>query len=130
MVKTQLFKQIENPNNFRKEILESSKEVIENLKIQQRIIDIREKRFELSKELKIIFKEINLLFDQTKDHLPVEIITSFIEEQKKKTKNKPKVKTSSTKTKKKLADIMPEPSELNKLETKLADIESKLKSLN
>ena len=126
-----IFRRIENPNKFRRIILESSKEIIQSLKGQQKILDIRTKKAELVKELKIILREINLLVDKLRDSFPAEIIAEHAEEEKKKTKKTVHVsKKKDKKTKKVKEEKKPEPSELTKLENKLADIESKLKSLS
>ncbi|MBC8501051.1 MAG: hypothetical protein H8D38_04785 [DPANN group archaeon] len=118
----QFFRRIENPNNLRREVLESSKEIIQNLKSYQKILDIREKKTEKIKELKVQIKEINLFLDKLRDDFPAELVSKFEGEHKKKEKPSGKKKAKE----KKIA----EPSELTKLENKLSDIENKLKSLS
>ncbi len=123
----ELFRRIGNPNNFRREILESSKLVINNLKTQQKIKEIRQEKTELIRELKIYLKEINLLLDKMRDAFPAELIANHLEEEK---KEKQKRKESKKKDKKQPKKKAAEPSELTKLENKLADIENKLKTLS
>lgn len=125
----EFFRRIENPNGIRRKVLESSKELIQNLKSHQKILEIRKNKTETMKALKIELKEINLLLDKLRDSFPSDLVNKFESERK----EKPIKKTSSSKkgekkkvlVKKKIA----EPSELVKLENKLSDIESKLKNL-
>lgn len=127
----EFFKRIENPNQLRRKVLESSKLVIQNLKSYQKILDIRKEKLSSQKELKIQVKEINLLLDKIRDFFPIELLQEYDNEQK--AKQPKSVKIKATKGKKKTVEIkktIAEPSELTKLENKLADIEGKLKSLS
>jgi len=122
-MKENFFQRIENPNKFRREILESSKLVIENLKTQQKINNIRVKKAERQKEIKVLFKEITLLINKIEEFFPSEKISVELEGDKKK-QAKDKKKNAKKKEEKKV-----EISELTKLENKLEEIESKLKTL-
>ncbi|NQU98125.1 hypothetical protein HQ533_01545 [Candidatus Woesearchaeota archaeon] len=127
------FRRIENPNDIRRRVLESSKEIIQNLKSYQKILKIREQKSEKIKELKLRLKEINIFLDKLKDEFPTELISKFEEEKKKKEKPSRKKKgQKGKKTSKKQAvkKKIIEPSELTKLESALSSIESKLKTLS
>jgi|TARA_B100000315_G_C14570499_1_gene585216 hypothetical protein len=117
------FKIIQEPNSVRKTVLESSKEIIQNLKSYQTILDIRKRKAELLKNLKVQIKEINLLLDNIRDLFPSELIAKYGLKEKKTTAKK------GAKTKKEKKKSI-EPSELTKLENKLTDIESKLQTLS
>ncbi|MBU0471238.1 MAG: hypothetical protein KKF65_01340, partial [Nanoarchaeota archaeon] len=129
MVET-FFRKIEEPNQARRKVLESSKSIIQNLKSYQKILQIREQKTEKIRELKIELKEINLFLDKLKDSFPTELITKFEEEESKKKEKVVVSDKKSKKTTKKSKKVsqkerVVEPSELTKLENKLSDIENR-----
>lgn len=119
------FKKIDNHNEIRRKILESSKEIIHTLKGYQKVIDLREKRKNQVRKLNIELKEINMFVDKLKDVFPSELLAKLEEEKK---QEKPKTKKGKAVAKKKTKNL-PEPSEVTKLENTLSDIENKLKRL-
>ena len=118
-----LFRRIENPNATRRTVLESSKTIIQNLKSYQKILDIHKQKSELKKSLKINLRELKLILENLKGIMP-ESIKAREEKPKKAVKGKKKLQ------KEKIAKKVPETSEVDKLELKLQDIESKLKTLS
>lgn len=122
------FRRIENTIEVRKNILESSKEVIKNLKGYQRILGLRKEKLTAEKELKLQLKEINLLLDKLRDTFPADLINQF--EAEKPEEQKTVVKKEGKKTeKRKVTKKKARPSELAKLENSLAEIENKLNRL-
>ena len=126
----EFFRRIENPNEIRKKILESSKETIHTLKSYQKILDIRERKTTTIKQLKIELKEINMLVDKLRDYFPAELVAEFKETYEKKQKSNKKVSKGKKKSKEKKVKKVVQVSEVTKLESKLSEIENKLKSLS
>ncbi|MFH1590003.1 MAG: hypothetical protein ABIB43_05535 [archaeon] len=125
----EFFRRIENPNDTRRNILESSRNIIQNLKGHRKILEIREKKNDAIRILKIELKEINVLTDKIRDSFPAELLKQFEEEKKKKV-NKKKTKGKKTPDNKKTTAKLPEVSEVNRLEKQLSDIEKKLQNLS
>jgi len=121
-MESKLFRGIKQHNTVRKHVLESSKDLIHNLKSYQKILIIREKKTLKSKELKIQLKEIYMYMDKLKDFFSADLIAKFEKERRQK-------QVSSKRATKKSDKEEAHPSELAMLESKLMSIESKLKSL-
>ncbi|MFH1770426.1 MAG: hypothetical protein ABH828_02615 [archaeon] len=125
------FKKIDNHNEIRRKLLESSKEIIHSLKGYQKVVNLREKRKMQVRKLNVELKEINLFVDKMKDVFPAELIANFEEEKTKKEKEKAKKgKKKGKVVEKKKEKPIAEPSEVTKLENTLLDIENKLKRLS
>lgn len=123
------FRKIENPNEVRRKVLESSKETIHTLKGYQKIVDIREKRRNQVRKLNIQLKEINMFVDKLKDAFPSELLAKLEKENKQEKSKTKKGKKKGKAAAKKKTKNLPEPSEVTKLENTLSDIEDKLKRL-
>ncbi|MBU0666138.1 MAG: hypothetical protein ABIC91_05075 [Nanoarchaeota archaeon] len=128
----EFFIRIEEPGKLRKNFLETSKEIIQNLKSYHKILKLREEKLALLDDLKTDLKEINLLFDKIKELLPLELLKQIHEEKPKTEKKKPTTKAKNDKkveTKIKPQEKASKPSELAKLEESLKEIEDKLRTL-
>lgn len=127
-MKEEFFKRIEKPIQVRKTVLESSKGIIQVLKGYQKILDIRNQKNELVRTLKTDMKEIKLLLEK---------LTTVLPESAKMKLVVAKAKKSETTTTAKKKPVKQEPvsakhppSEIELLERKLKDIESKLNKLD
>lgn len=116
----QFFKVIQQPNEMRKKLLESSKDIIDSLKSYQKILEIRERKYGKIKQLRLQIKEIYIFLDKLVENFPGELVDKFTKE---KSKGKKAVKSKAQK--KSVA-----PTELSRLENQLSNIEEKLKRLS
>lgn len=112
---------IENPAEFRRKLLETSKEVVIALQKFERLKASRIKRLENYDQLRMNIREINELVAKLKKELPAIRIPKRAEP---KTVKAPKAKKT----------IAPKPAPIrasaaDKLEKELSEIESKLKAL-
>jgi hypothetical protein len=127
------FMRIENPKLFRRNLLESSKEVLSILKQIYSIKRIREQKKELVTLMNKEIKEITLLFDKLEDALPKHSKEELEKQfpQLKKEKPKPvKTENSSPKEEKKSQKKTSEKdSELDKLSRALDDVQNRLNTL-
>jgi hypothetical protein len=127
---------IEDPTDFRRELLSSAKGIIISLKKYERIKDNRIMKVKLFSQLQVYIKEINVLMKkldgylpETKlRHLPVEKQPIKKTKSKKESKAEEKKKTEEEKPKK-LEKPVREYTELEKLEKELSMIENKLKTI-
>ncbi|MEK6983083.1 MAG: hypothetical protein AABX33_00785 [Nanoarchaeota archaeon] len=123
------FIQVKEPNEIRRNILETLKEIIQVLRRFENFKHTRHEKLERMHKLKGLLKDANKLFGNLKRRLPqTNLKPIFIEETPRpaaKALKKKKIdKTREEKTPKK------EMTQLEKLETELGAIESKLKNLN
>jgi tRNA C32,U32 (ribose-2'-O)-methylase TrmJ len=109
---------IKKPKETRKNLLESSKKIIENLKDYDTIITIREEKSKKVDEFMEKVDEIVELFSYLKKKLPKQGIHHEEKDAKKSKKGKDKIKKSSIKD-----------DEITRLENDLAEIESRLNSM-
>ncbi|MBU1976272.1 MAG: hypothetical protein KKG59_07765 [Nanoarchaeota archaeon] len=127
---------IEDPAEFRKGILQSSKSVIMSLKDYHTIISIRKNKLALMEILKEQIKEVSFLFEKLDGALPdkkikyeremYEASIKNVMEKKKELKEVPKIEKPKEKEKPKEDDHM---SDVDKLQDALANIEQKLNKL-
>jgi chromosome segregation ATPase len=120
---------VKNPVEVRKTVLEASKELVEALHRYEKFKEIRdEKNTEIAK-LKSSVKEINKLVGKLKSALPKSKI-SVSKKKKPEQKQKDKTSTSKKKNKEEIKEVPKKKlTEIDKLESELEDIESKLNSL-
>lgn len=121
-----LFKKIDSPVEFRRNILEASKIVVHSLQKYERLKAVRIKKAELVIKLKDLVREIDMLTTKLKKEFPDLIFkTKEIKRELKKEKKEPESK------KEKEAKPDKKPSrELVDLEKQLKEIESKLESIS
>jgi hypothetical protein len=130
MVKKGFFVRVTEPNEVRKNLLEGSKSIIQNLKSYQKILAIREKKLSAMNNLKTDVKEIKLLVDKLRDLLPYEIMTELEKDKPKKKKGKKTTKNKNVKEKVAPKKKVVKPSEATRLESALSSIEEKLNRLS
>jgi len=111
---------IKDPVSVRRDILESSKDIIKNMQSFEKFKDAREERVKLIMHLKHMMDDLQKLNARLKAELPkVELRASEVQQSKGKTTVK-KTKTVKTKT----------VSEAARLEKELDEIESRIKGLS
>ncbi len=119
---------VRDPSSVRKALLESSKSIVEGLQRYEKFKVIREQKAAEILRFKEDIKEINKLINKLKSALPKTKLKEVLPKKSKKAKAKAK------KIEKKIApkiEVKKEvkPSELEKLEQELAEIEEKLARL-
>ena len=124
----EFFKRIDNPRNFRKNLLGASKSTLGVLKQIYRISQIREKKQELIKETSDELKEIRGLLNKAQDLMPG---YSLEEVKKKINKKKPKPVLDAEKGTRKMPATTHKvaESEIDKLTKNLDQVEQKLQAL-
>lgn len=115
---------IQNPDEVRKVLLESWKEVVESLERYENFKEIRKERVENIEKFKKNVKEISRLITELKEKLPETGLKPAI----------PKIKEQETGKSRKQPTKKPkarkkEKTELDRLEDELGQIEAKLNSL-
>ena len=128
---------INDPIEIRRSLLESSKEMLQLLKRNEKFKEVRKEKKENISRLKDDMKEIKKLFAKLKSLLPVHHLRIILKAEKDKLiKQKVStVKKKKTVAKKKVAAVTKQKvnkedlSELKKLEQELANIENKLGGL-
>ncbi len=118
------FVRIDNPSDLRRQILENSKSVIESLKRIEKIRDIRADKYNNIVKLKEILSELFELTSRLRSSLPQPKMSPVI---KKKVFKKAAEKTQTTAVRP--AAPKAKSNDLDKLESELSDIESKLSKL-
>lgn len=126
------FVQIKEPTELRRNILEALKEIVEALKRFENFKHIRHEKLESIRRLRVLLKDANKMVGSLKLRLPqTNLRATVIKESPKqpaksrhKKKKKGKLSESHPKTTPKR-----EMTELEKLETELTAIESKLRNL-
>lgn len=123
------FVRIGEPEELRREILESSKMMIHILQSQKKVEIIREEKAKKIVEFRKLIKEINLVISKLKQRLPKTKLRALSKEEQmevyKKSHGPGKVNKKATKKEEPKA----QKSEVDILQSQLNDIESKLKSL-
>ena len=119
-----LFVGITNGSELRRDILESSKEILESLKEYERFKSTRDEKLKLINQFRDDIKGVSRLINQLRANLPkIKDLPKAKE---------PEIKLSKTKQPKKEEKSRFEPrqkTELERLEDELNEIESKLNSL-
>ncbi len=130
--------QIQNPTEFRRSLLEASRDMLRGLQKYEDLKKIRAKKEKEISHLKSVIKEINNLVNQAKNSLPsvsVKVAEQAKPKKEKKTKKgkKKASKKKSGKAGKKETEAEPKkegkPKEVKELESQLKEIEGKLASL-
>ncbi len=117
---------VKDPNEVRRYILETLKEILEVLQRFEKFRSIRHEKFEKIQRIRTMLKEANRMMGTVKAKLPQTNLKANIARQA------PSSKVRNTKDKKgKSPEKRPvrEKTELEKLESELGAIENKLKSL-
>ncbi|MFC1732749.1 hypothetical protein ACFL6I_20810 [candidate division KSB1 bacterium] len=122
-----LFKKIDNPVEFRRNLLEASKQMIHGLQKYEKLKVVRVRKAEQISKLKSLIKEINSLNSKMKKEFPDLI---FKKTQVKKEKKKVEVKSEKKAVKKAVAPEKKGNRELTDLENQLKDIETKLQNIS
>ncbi|MGE0793247.1 MAG: hypothetical protein AB7V77_03670 [Candidatus Woesearchaeota archaeon] len=123
-----VFVRIDNVNDKRIILLESSKLTLQCLQIQQKILDLRNQKSEEFKQLKSQIKELTFLTSKLQEKFPH---IEFLEKEIKPSKVVQTKKTKKNMSKQKIeVKAIKQISKSDKIEMALAEIEKKLKSLN
>lgn len=117
---------VRNPIELRRTMLESSKEIIEDLQKYERLKALRAEKAKQIEKLRTIVKEINRLVAKLKAELPTTSLR--IEEMPQKLKKPEMVKPKKT-AKEIKAEPKKELTELEKLESELDAIEQRLSGI-
>jgi len=120
-----LFVEVHQPEEVRRNILESIKDIVENLQRFEKFKDIRKEKIDNINKLGKNVKQINGLMTNLKNSLPKTQIRAM----KVASKNVGKEKPTRVKTKKSGGESKKPASELDTLQSELSEIESKLSSL-
>jgi len=110
---------VKEPVSLRRNLLESSKSVIQGLKDYENLKSIRKEKYKNVIEFRDKINEILVLLSELKEHLPKHELGEDVNVKRKAEKNK------KGKTKK----VEIETDEIEKLETDLAEIESRLRNM-
>ena len=113
MAQGEFFVQIQDSTEIRRILLENSKQVIKILQRYESLKDQRIRKQELISKLRGVNREIQLLVQKLERVTPKTIISA-------------KTKQKTTKKEHTRRMIVPQTKELNKLESELMEIESKL----
>ena len=113
------------PKHFRINVLETSKEIIENLKTYRELIDTRDKKNELLRFLRGELKELEFLLNKLREGFPTAMVSEYEKAHPKKIK--PEEPQAPAKVSRKRSSA---PKDLAELEGKIKNIEDKLKSLS
>ena len=121
---------LQRPVELRRIVLESSKQTISTMKRYENFKQIREQKKENIQQLKKNFHELNRLMNKFKSELPKAPLRNLHEakqneEPKQEVEQQPKQQKKKAVKKVKTEDL----SEIQKLESELNDIESKLKKM-
>ncbi len=131
MVKEQsnglFFVQVKEPNEVRRNILETLKGIVEVLKRFEKFKHIRHEKLEKINHLRVLLKQANKMLGDLRSKLPQTNLRATVAREA----PKPKVHHKKKKRAKSAEEKAPkrETTELDKLESELNAIESKLKSL-
>ena len=117
------FVEVDNPGDVKRNILESLKEIVENLQRFEKFKETRKDKVDNVNKLRNIIKEINKLVPRLKQSFPEAKIRAI-----KTVSRQPKMKVVKGKNIS-VEKIKKPPTELQKLEDELGQIESKLQGL-
>ena len=122
------FVQVKKPNEVRKDILETLREIVETLHRFEKFKRIRHEKLEKINKLRGLLRETNKVFGNLKSKLPQTNLRATLARE---APRQPKKHHRKSKKAKVAEEKMPkkEMTEVNKLEAELTAIESKLKSL-
>jgi len=120
-----LFVEVHQSDEVRRNILESLKDIVENLQRFEKFKETRKEKIEHINELGKIIKDINKIIPNLKNSLPE---TKLRAVSKSKASVRKKVIVKEKRSPEEVAKRKPI-TELQKLESELGDIESKLQSL-
>ena len=123
------FIQIKNLTAPRIDLLETSKLVLESMRVYEKIFESRAKKIKATKELKEQIKELLFLHTRLLEKLPHQnLVSEPIKKESKSTKGR---KKSTTKKQVKKAEVpVIDDQNVDKIGQALSEIESKLKQLN
>lgn len=121
------FVYLRNPLEYRRHLLESCRKILFCLKCDQKITLIRQKKLEEMRKLRISVKELIYLNKKFNEKLP-KYNTGFLEETPSKDKGVLPKKVKTVEVKRPM-EPKSEPTEMDRLEESLANIERKLKTL-
>ena len=121
------FVEIREPGEVRRHILETLKEVLELLQKFESFKHLRHKKMERIDKLRVLMRDTNKLMGVLKAKLPQTSLKGMVPKQ-----HAPKQKKTEAKKKEEKAEKVPkkERTELDKLQSELNAIESKLKSFS
>ncbi|MFC1753151.1 hypothetical protein ACFL96_07115 [Thermoproteota archaeon] len=120
--------EIHNPVDFRRSVLEASRDLLRGLQKYEDLKKVRNKKLKEISILKSVIKEINSLVNQARNVLP-SVNAPVPDIPKVKVVNIKKTATPAKKGAKKGVKAEPKIGEVAELETQLKDIEGKLASL-
>ncbi len=123
--KEDFFVGIESTKDLRRNILESSREMVHILQSYEKVKEIREEKLRRIKQLKTVLEELKLLGSKLSRALP-SVQTRIIEAEKEAKKSLKKEPRQSKVKKEKKEEAK---KDLEKLETDLASIEARLSEL-
>jgi len=140
MTEENFFTTITNPKDFRKNLLESSKQIIQILKDHQTVLDLRKEKEGRKAELNKQFEELNVLIEKLDSFLPEDSMKQLEKLMPQKKVHKPivhyepevieeiEVPRRARKRRKKTSTPVRKESdsELDRLEIELEEIEKKL----
>ncbi|MFH1506624.1 MAG: hypothetical protein ABIE94_06605 [archaeon] len=134
MAQDAYFVHIRSPVDFRRTLLESSREIIHLMQDYQTLLELRKQRLDMERCFKEETREIMLLVNKLEKALPKhslnklkEVLPGVIEEEKK--RQPAKAKKGKKKPAKKEVLKTKQVSDIKKLEKALESIDSKLHSL-
>ncbi|MBN2422689.1 hypothetical protein JXB41_05650 [Candidatus Woesearchaeota archaeon] len=104
---------VTNPLDVRRNVLESSREMIQTLQSYEKIKKIRESKVRRIQQLRTVIRELDLLFSKLKSSLP-------------KTHLRAKVAESVSSSKVKSSDSTKQMTELERLEEQLKEVEQEI----
>ncbi len=123
------FVQVKEPNDVRRDILEALKEIVEVLQRFEKFKGIRQEKMEKIHTLRGLLKDANKILGNLKIKLPqTNLRATVIKEHQAQPKKEPhkKIKTARAEEKAPKKEL----TEIEKLETELSAIESRLKNLS
>ncbi|MBN2880977.1 hypothetical protein JXM83_02895 [Candidatus Woesearchaeota archaeon] len=126
------FVRISDPQELRREVLESSKLMIHVLQSEKKLEDIREEKARVITEFKKHIKEMNLIIAKIKKRLPRTKLRALTKEEQLEVYKKGLADTQHKGAKKappKEIVVAPKKTEVDALKSQLDDIESKLRSI-
>jgi len=123
------FVQVKDPNNARRHILESLKDIVEMLQRFEKFKRARHQKLEKIHKLRGLIKDANKMLGILKLKMPQTNLRAAAKDSSPKPKNARHAKHAKKKPKEAEKPQKKEPTEIDKLEAELNAIESKLKSL-
>ncbi|MBU0757053.1 MAG: hypothetical protein KKF44_03230 [Nanoarchaeota archaeon] len=109
---------INNAVDLRRNILESSREIVQNMQSFENVRNIREIKIKRIQQLKTVIRELDLLFAKLRAELPQTHLRAISEENIEVGRKKPKPKT------------LKEMTAIEKLDTQLREIEQEISRMS